>query len=198
MAVWKDKFNKIHDDYLRVKHANESFRFDMQLSKSPDTKPSAPVPQPRSFEVATLSQPRPPPLKYGNPYESSSSDESLKVVSPPGKYVAPQLPSLAAAAAAAAVTESQAGFPSLDLKCPPGKLPEPLVPQKTPTAKFVATKASLSDKHDGESNKKPSAPPMVPTEDDEDIYGAGSDDGNLTESLPREIVGDGIPQVLDR
>lgn len=195
LAIWKDKFNKMHDDYLRVKHANESFRFDMQLAKSPDTRPSAPVPQPRSFEVAPSFQPRPPPLKYPNPYESSSSDESLKVVSPPGRYAAPQLRSLAAAAA---VTESQTGFPSLEFKRPPGKLPEPLIPQKTPEAKFVATKASLSDKHDGESNKKPSAPPMVPTEDDEDIYGAGSDDGNMTESLPREIVGDGIPEVSDR
>lgn len=195
MAIWKDKFNKMHDDYLRVKHANESFRFDMQLSKSPDPRPSVPVPQPRSCEAARSFQPRPPPSMYPNPYKSSPSDESLTVVSPPGKYVPPPLGSVVATAA---VTESQAGFPSLDLKCPPGRLPEPLIPQKTPTAKFVATKASLSDKHDGQSNKKPSAPPMVPTEDDEDIYGAGSDDGNMIESFPRDIVADGIPEVSDR
>ncbi|PIK46005.1 hypothetical protein BSL78_17125 [Apostichopus japonicus] len=72
----------------------------------------------------------------------------------------------------------------------------PLQPQQTPEAKLLSVKASLQqDNKIGKDNgRTPTAPPMGPEEEDEDIYGAGCSEVRRDgQTFPTDVESDGVP-----
>lgn len=71
----------------------------------------------------------------------------------------------------------------------------PLQPQQTPQAKLVYLKASLQQDKTGKGKgRTPTAPPMGPEEEDEDIYGAGCSEVRRDgQTFPTDVESDGVP-----
>ncbi|XP_072030316.1 uncharacterized protein [Amphiura filiformis] len=146
----QQNFNKLHSDYMQMKHSFESVKFDMAQA----SQESTPTKQQRPPIVEPPASPeRDLPLQFKNPYTQSQSQTQSPVdVVPEQKFPNPYVEEGAAQPTAPPMSVPPEGSSLLSPVYPPDiGLPEPLQPHILPQAKIAAIKnATRSTNSNGE------------------------------------------------